>query len=527
MSLIFPPVRRHSGGIYLALALLALYLLSTGGDLFISDGEVILKTTAALAFEGRIALVPDPGLPQIVPGRDGRFFSKYGLGQPLAAVPFFRAGLVFARLGADAAAGDKIMRLTLIGFNALAGAASALALYLAARQLADERAALMVAALYGLATPAWPYAKIFFSEPLLTLCLLVALFAALRASASAGEEGGQRALAWALLCGLAAGYAALTKPLAGVALPAFALYLGFAALRRGRHAPASRRSRFGAFGVQLSAFAAGAAPLVALTLFHNYHRFGSIADNGYGAERFSTPFFIGLYGLLFSGGRGALWYAPPLVLGLVALPTLWRQSRALTLLVAALALPPLLISASWWAWHGGWGWGPRLIAPYIPLVLLAAAPLLGQGRGWALAWATLLLGILVQLPGVVVNFNQYMAQVIASPVGRQLAAPAAAQVPGTLEATLPYLLPEDLAYHIAEYSPILGQWRMLLRGEGFFVTGFDLAARGLPPPVATALTLSWLVMLLLAAALLSRRLITFKPPTQHASQPRGEREALP
>lgn len=252
--------RRHAGGLYLSLALLALYLLSTGGDLFISDGEVMLKTTAELAFHARIALTPDSGLPQIVPGRDGRYFSKYGLGQPLAVLPFFRAGLVLARLGASPADGDQIMRLVVVSFNALAVAASVFALYLCARLLTDERTALMLAALYGLATPAWPYAKIFFSEPLLTLCLLVATYAGMRAltpqlplSQRAEEGGAWRYLAWPLLCGLAVGYAMLTKPLAGVALPAFGLLLAC-----GASALSGRRSAAGgpaAIGYRLSAFA--------------------------------------------------------------------------------------------------------------------------------------------------------------------------------------------------------------------------------------------------------------------------------
>lgn len=495
----------RSGGRWLTLTFLALYMLSTGGNLFISDGEVVFKTTAELVYARRIDLTPDPGLPQIVPGRDGLFFSKYGLGMPLAAVPFFRLGGLLAPIGATPAASDRILRLVTVSLNAVLGAAGVLLLFLIALPF-GQRPALMVAVLYGLATPAWVYSKVFFSEPLLAACLLLATLATLRAvGRRAARRPGDAAeplaatYLWALLAGGAAGYALLTKPMAGLALPAFGLFVALA----GTASLRTRASRLACFGL-------GALPLVALTLWHNWYRFGSLRDNGYGAEFFSTPWFIGLYGLLASSGRGLLLYAPPTLLALAGLATLWRRDRALTLLVAGLIVPPLLLTARWWAWHGGWGWGPRLIMPYLPLLLLAAAALLSSGRGWRWAWALLVAGALVQLPGVAVDFNAYMAGlVLPSPVGRQLAAPAAAQNPDTLEATLPYLLPDDLAYYIPEYSPIVGQWRMLLRGEGLFVCLGDSGSCGLPRSLATLAAGLWLALLLASLAMLRRVLTAF------------------
>jgi 4-amino-4-deoxy-L-arabinose transferase-like glycosyltransferase len=507
----------RGGGRWLALAFVALYLLSTGGNLFISDGEVIFKTTAELVFARQLALQPDPGLPQIVAGRDGRYFSKYGLGHPLAAVPFFRVGAQLASWRGGGTAGDQLLRLTTVSMNALLSAGAVLLLYLIGRDLYGARAALMVAALYGLATPAWVYSKVYFSEPLLTLCLLLALYATLRAAR------GQHWL-WPLLAGAAAGYAMLTKPLAGVALPVFAVYIALGgAICNLQSAICNLRRGL----LLVVAYTLGALPLIAFTLWHNWYRFGSIANNGYGAEFFSTPWYIGLYGLLWGSGRGLLWYAPPLLLALWAWGALWRARRDLALLWAALIVPPLLITARWWAWHGGWGWGPRLIVPYLPFALLAIGFLLYQGRGWRRAVALLVAGALVQLPGVAVNFNTYMAAVVLpSPVGQQLAAPAAPQQAGTMQQTLPYLLPDDLAYHVIEYSPLIGQWRMLLRGEGLFWHGLDWAALGVPARVAPLLPAFLLSLLVLSLVMLSRQLVAFNNQVAHARAGHGEQEVL-
>jgi len=102
-----------------------------------------------------------------------------------------------------------------------------------------------------------------------------------------------------------------------------------------------------------------------------------------GKTGFAYPLFFGLLGILFSFGKGLLFFAPGLFLlpaksesiateraalsgGEIAAPVPPEVNRAYRLWLIFLA-GMILIYAKWWAWYGGWCWGPRFF-------LLAAAP---------------------------------------------------------------------------------------------------------------------------------------------------------
>jgi hypothetical protein len=79
-----------------------------------------------------------------------------------------------------------------------------------------------------------------------------------------------------------------------------------------------------------------------------------------GIEGFSYPFILGVVAILFSFGKGILWYLPGLLLPvrkrLRALDeSLWHAWLLWTLFLAGL----VLAYASWWSWYGGMYWGPR------------------------------------------------------------------------------------------------------------------------------------------------------------------------
>jgi hypothetical protein len=109
-----------------------------------------------------------------------------------------------------------------------------------------------------------------------------------------------------------------------------------------------------------------------------------------GKPGFSYPFVLGLVSILFSFGRGLLFFTPGLVFWFAertrrALPA--RESVALQMLfVAGL----VLVYAKWWAWYGGDSWGPRFfVVAAVPASMLLAVRLrLGHRTAWA-AVATL------------------------------------------------------------------------------------------------------------------------------------------
>jgi hypothetical protein len=95
-----------------------------------------------------------------------------------------------------------------------------------------------------------------------------------------------------------------------------------------------------------------------------------------GRSGFSYPLIAGLLSLLFSFGKGILFFAPGLLLVAPARRALDRRTAdvldAWMLFLAGL----LLVYARWWAWYGGWFWGPRfLLMAVFPSALALAVTL--------------------------------------------------------------------------------------------------------------------------------------------------------
>jgi hypothetical protein len=96
-----------------------------------------------------------------------------------------------------------------------------------------------------------------------------------------------------------------------------------------------------------------------------------------GRPGFSYPFFFGVLSILFSFGKGLLFFAPGLLLPLrtkdadvpAPLGCCYR-------LWIAFVIGLVAVYARWWAWYGGWTWGPRFfLAASLPASLAIAAAL--------------------------------------------------------------------------------------------------------------------------------------------------------
>ena len=76
-----------------------------------------------------------------------------------------------------------------------------------------------------------------------------------------------------------------------------------------------------------------------------------------GKTGFSYPFILGVVSILFSVGKGLLFYVPGLFLS--AANSAKPQTRDLWQLWLAFTIGLVVIYAKWWSWYGGWFWGPR------------------------------------------------------------------------------------------------------------------------------------------------------------------------
>jgi hypothetical protein len=122
---------------------------------------------------------------------------------------------------------------------------------------------------------------------------------------------------------------------------------------------------------------------------------------------------VGLYGLLFSPGKGIFVYCPLLVLSIGGWLAFSRRYRPEAWLIAGFWVCYFLLFAPYKFWTGGFNWGPRFLLPLVPLGYLTLGPLL-EGRKPYLAWSMFallfLLGLAIQLPAILVDHSRYLYQ---------------------------------------------------------------------------------------------------------------------
>ena len=106
---------------------------------------------------------------------------------------------------------------------------------------------------------------------------------------------------------------------------------------------------------------------VVLIMAEAWWRRGSPFDSGYNSLTFSTPFLLGLLSILFSFGKGLIFFTPGLLLPIKgSLHQIQKQVKSNELnfyavysLWVSFLIGLIIIYSSWWAWDGGWFWGPR------------------------------------------------------------------------------------------------------------------------------------------------------------------------
>ena len=393
------------------LAFLSLYLLTISARIDSGDGGAMFQVTDSL-LNGRgfviSAKMPDQDLlgphGERVPreevgnglglyGVDGRYYAKFGPGQSFAAVPFYLIGkLVHALWPAWSEAFWVWAGAGLL--NSVVTALTVVLVAQAAQLFFDRKTSLVVAMLFGLATPAWPYAKSFFSEPLAGGLMFLGGYAAMRARRDARWG-------WYTLSGLALGAAVLVRPTASLILPVVAGYLFLAC-----H-PSEIR-----WAMWVSALAI--PPL--LLGWYNVVRFGSPLITGYTGTRWDVTLLgAGLYGLLLSSGKGLVWFAPIVVLSVAALPAFIRRARAEGWLIAGVSAVFLAAHSIFNYWTGGGGWGPRLILPMVvwlvvPLGVLFECKIRPAWQKLSIV-VVIAASVLVQVLGVSVGYARHLQAV--------------------------------------------------------------------------------------------------------------------
>jgi len=440
--------------LWLFLTFCLIYLGTARGVLDTVDDVAMLRVTESLVTQASFAVAPDtPGAMQ---GIDGRLYTRYGVGQSLLAAPFYLAA---SRIPAEpprlapydphgfVMASPAAFAVTLIGM--LSTAATVAIVYLTSRELRIGHIAALAAALaLGLGTFAWHYGRTFMSEPPSMLACALAFYALVRYT----QHGHIR---WAIIGGLAAAALVVLRIGNGALLPALGLYLVWVSARRRQVIPV----------------VAWLVPIVAsgtlLALF-NVARFGTPIETGYAdqAQAFTTPLFVGLYGLALSSGKGVVMYAPIVVAGVVGWVHLCRRQATVATMVALLVVSYVAFYARFDWWYGGGPWGSRFLVVILPLLCLGVGALVDSrlSRGaWLALGALAALSVAVQILSLVVPYLPYEAQMVQDEINY------------------------DRLLWNPNYSPIVAHARSLIRRE----YPVDLAFTYYPWP--------WLAWLQLAA----------------------------
>jgi hypothetical protein len=282
----------------------------------------------------------------------------------------------------------------------------------------------------------------FMREPMLALCMIGGVGYTIRAIKDKKTKD-------IIIAGIFIGYGILTKLAFAINL----LPLGFYIIRK---------IFIGKDDVKFSVLLKFSIPVILIGFFgtglYNFLRFSNPLSTGYaGGTSFNTPFYVGMFGLLFSPGKGMFWFAPLLLLIFPAIKEFHKHHKDETYLIGGLFFVNLILSSVYIAWGGDGSWGPRYLAPFLPLFFLMIAFYLNQTKKiikrFAIALAVL--GFIVQIGGVSIYAGAYLREIGEYPYQKNFDDPE-------------FL---SKAHFIPNYSPIIGHWKMLSRNVGEHLDG--------------------------------------------------------
>ncbi|MCX7918411.1 MAG: hypothetical protein N3A72_02150 [bacterium] len=388
-----------SNGLLIFIFFLSYYLLTFGRSQEYSyfDGSIMFNVTKSIVEDGSLK----SRVPGIYRGGVEVVHSQYGLGFSIVTIPMYLL-LKFIAQQTGIFQFESIARAAPMLTNVLITALTCTLLFSFGNQLfRNKRIAFFITAIYGLATMAWPYSRYDFSEPLAGLCIFGAIY-----TLFLFQQGKQNY--WLVISSLAISFALFTRIVEVISLPFWFLYLY--QLLKEKKATVSKR-----FFIQIF------LPLILTGIayfWYNYYRYGNIFTTGYGLDlRIQTlvrNFLPGLYGLLLSPGKGLFWYNPPLLLFLTSIPIVYNRDRSLFYCANGIILAHLVTYSAWTAWEGGWCWGPRLLLPILPWLVLLSGYWLETRRIQMLSWFLFLCGFIIQFLGIVFPYNHYIYSTLSN-----------------------------------------------------------------------------------------------------------------
>lgn len=413
-------------------------ILVSGGRLASSDELAAYLTTESLAKRGDLAI--DPRLVKNGDyGRDGKFYYGAGIAQPVLCMPLYLAGDVVTNIiGLSEPMKTLALKASVSVFNQIFAGLMAVLMFVFSQKLGySKRLSLFLTICLLFTTNLFPYFKSFMREPELAFYLLAAVYGLYCFKM-------ERKSKYLVLAGVLSGVGLLTRLTFVISLLPLVGYLVLVVMVD----PKKSVMDWADVVKMLALFLGPIVLAIGVNAWLNYVQFGDVSTMPYGKATFTTPLFVGVYGLLFSSGKSFFVYAPVTLLVFSSLSIFWKTNRTELLLFAMLFLFNLVFFAKFVAWAGDGSWGSRYLIPLLPFLILPLGRLLqsnGMAKRAAIALATI--GFIIQVGGVAVYLGNYMREIGEYPYARSFDDPESL-----------YKL-----HFIPNYSPVVGHWEMLVR----------------------------------------------------------------
>lgn len=331
-----------------------------------------------------------------VKGIDGRDYSWFGIGSVLLGLPFYLLG---KQLGVEPA--------TLVPLvNVLVSAATNSLIYIFLHCIGySRRVSVIVSLIYGFTTMACYYAKDPGDQCIETFFILLSVYCMYRYTVT-GK------LSFTIYAAASVGMAVITRVNAVIAIPAI-LTLPLLEYFFSNH----YHSKFKQMSKFICVFIIGLVPFVALFMWYNHYRYGSVLETGngimatkWGVSLFAgTNPFTGLVGLLLSPGKGFFYYSPMAFLFFLSIRHFFRSNSKIFLCFVTLIISYIIFYAKFFTWHGDWAWGPRYLLAILPYFIIPLASIINNPSEKLKSFiiALSILGFTIQVIAISINPYRY------------------------------------------------------------------------------------------------------------------------
>lgn len=248
----------------------------------------------------------------------------------------------------------------------------------------SKKIAIVLSLLLGVASYLWPYQSSMFTQPLLGLCAISSVYFLFLSDKSRIKHA-------EIFGGIILGMVSLAHPTGVMIIPGILVY-ALLLLRKDKR----KIAKFLIFFILSISF----------TFYLNEVRFGSPLDFGYRDEQSLKLHndVTGLVGMIFSPGKGILFFFPISVLVPLTIWKFLKREKWLAILI-------IYVFFIYWLWFGTtinpyWGangnWGPRYLVPTLPFLILSIGTLIKNSNFRYIIIGLAVAGFIVNLLGVLV-----------------------------------------------------------------------------------------------------------------------------